>query len=90
MTIYERIQHFLANYDTQYGETPLTPAETLNLCASMSVAISSALILFHQKHQHTERSEEEWAALIAEELGFDDAYLASILNPPEPPDAESA
>ena len=81
VTIYERLQVFIDNFEETYGNTPLAPAEMLRLCMSMSVAVASALILFHQRHQDTEKTEAEWAALISEELGLDDAYLTSILNP---------
>ena len=87
MTIYERLEAFFENYEATYGNTQLTTEQTLRLCMSISVAVSSALIQFHEEHRGSDKTQEEWADIIRAELGFTDAYLANILNVPETPDA---
>ena len=87
MTIYERLEAFFENYKATYGDTQLTTEETLKLCMNISVAVASALIIFHEEHRGTDKTQTEWAELITTELGFSDKYLATLLDIPESPNA---
>ena len=78
MTFYEQLRAFIEAYESDYGDTPLTPAQYLQASVEIALTTATAVIVFHEQHRHEERSQEEWAELIREELGLPDAFLSLL------------